>query len=107
MALLSATATTTNKNTISAHTNNSVNHTSINLIPSSIDEESNESEECDNTYAAQQEAKENVPSSNSDQWKKGTLIVGDLMLAGLGEAKLSRRKRIKVRHFPGGKTGDL
>lgn len=107
MALLSATATTTNKNTISANTNNSVNHTSINLIPSSIDEESNESEECDNTYAAQQEAKENVPSSNSDQWKKATLIVGDLMLAGLGEAKLSRRKRIKVRHFPGGKTGDL
>lgn len=60
MALLSATATTTNKNTISANTNNSVNHTSINLIPSSIDEESKESEEYGNAYAAQQNLKEKL-----------------------------------------------
>ena len=30
-----------------------------------------------------------------------------LMLAGLGKTKLSRRKRIKVNYFPGGKTEDL
>ena len=29
------------------------------------------------------------------------------MLAGLGKTKLSRRKRIKVNYFPGGKTEDL
>ena len=45
---------------------------------------------------------------NSEQWKKGTtLIVGDSMLVGSREAKLSRGKRIKLRYFPGGKTEDL
>ena len=45
---------------------------------------------------------------NSEQWKKGTtLIVGDSMLVGSREAKLSRGKRIKFRYFPGGKTEDL
>ena len=65
--------------------NNSVNDTSSNLISSSTDEESNESEKCDNAYAFQQ----------------------GLMLAGLGKTKLSRRKRIKVNYFPDGKTEDL
>ena len=36
-----------------------------------------------------------------------TLIVGDPMLAGLRETKLSRSKRIKVRYFSGGKAEDL
>ena len=41
---------TTNKKTNNANINNSDSNTSSNLIPSSIDEERNESEECDNTY---------------------------------------------------------
>ena len=52
--------------------------------------------------------KRKIPVLNSEQWKKGTMvIVGDSMLAGLREAKLSRSKRIKVCYFPGGKAEDL
>ena len=70
--------TTTNNNTNIVNANNSENNTSSKLIPSSIDEERNESE-------------------------KGTaLIVGNSMLAGLREAKLFRSKRIKVRYVPSG-----
>ena len=102
----SASTTTTNNNTNSVNENNSENNTSSKLISPSTDEERNESEKCSN--AAKQDAKEKIPVLNSEQWKKGTtLIVGDSMLAGLREAKLSRSKRIKVRYFPGGKTEDL
>ena len=102
----SASTTTTNNNTNSVNENNSENNTSSKLIPPSTDEERNESEKCSN--AAKQDAKEKIPVLNSEQWKKGTtLIVGDSMLAGLRETKLSRIKRIKFRYFPGGKTKDL
>ena len=75
------------------------------MIPSSIDEERNESEKCDNAYAAKQDVKEKIPVLSSDQWKKETtLIVGDSMLARLTETKLYRSKRIKFRYFPGGKA---
>ena len=106
--LTPSSTTTTNNNTNNANTNNSLNNTNSNLMSSSINEESNEFEECDNAYAAQQNVKEKVPVLNLDQWKKGTtIVVGDWMLTGLREAKLSRIKRIKVRYFPGGKTEDL
>ena len=76
------------------------------MITSSIDEARKESEKCGK--AAKQDAKEKSPVLNSEQWKKGTtLAVGDSMLAGLREAKLSRSKRIKVCYFPGGETEDL
>ena len=102
----SASTTTANNETNSVNANNSEKNTSSKLIPSSIDEERNEFEKCEN--AAKQDLKEKIPVLNSDQWKKGTtLIVGNSMLAGLREAKLSRSKRIKVRYFPGGKTEDL
>ena len=40
--------------------------------------------------------------------KKGTtLIVGDSMIAGLREAKLSRNRNVKARFLPGAKTEDL
>ena len=79
--------------------NNSDNDTSRKLIPWSIAEQRKESEKCGN--AAKQDAKEKTPVLNSEQWKKGTMvIVGDSMLAGLREAKLSRSKRIKVCCFP-------
>ena len=40
--------------------------------------------------------------------KKGTtFIVGDSMIAGLREAKLSRNRNVKVRFLPGAKTEDL
>ena len=104
----STSTTTTNNNTNNVNINNSENNTSRKLIRSSIDKVRNESEKCGNAYAAKQDAKEKIPVLNSDQWKKGTtLVVGDSMLAGLREAKLSRSKRIKVRYFPGGKTKDL
>ena len=52
--------------------------------------------------------KEKIPLLNSEQWKKGTtLIVGDLLLVGLREAKLPRSKRIKIRYFPNRKAEDL
>ena len=86
--------------TNSANTNNTVTNTNSYLTPSSIDEEIIEYEECDTAYAAQQDGNEKVPVLNSDQWDKGTtLIVGDSMLAGLIEAKLSRSRKIKVRYF--------
>ena len=76
------------------------------MITSSIDEARKESERCGKD--AKQDAKEKSPVLNSEQWKKGTtLVVGDSMLAGLREAKLSRSKRIKVCYFPGGETEDL
>ena len=101
----SASNTKTN-NTNSVNAKNSENNTSSKLMPSSIDEERNESEKCD--IAAKQGVKEKIPVLNSEQWKKGTrLIARDSMLAGLREAKLSRNKRIKVGYFPGGKAEDL
>ena len=39
--------------------------------------------------------------------KEHTLIVGESMLAGLREAKISRSKRIKIRYFPERQTEDL
>ena len=100
----SASTTTPNNNTNSVNANNLEKNTR--LIPSSIDEEKNESEKCGN--AVKQGAKEKILVLNSEQQKKGrTLIVGDSMLAGLREAKVSRSKRIKVRYFPGRKTEDL
>lgn len=97
----SSTATTTaNNDRNNVNTNKWVNNTTSNLILPSIDEESNEFEECDNAYAAQQDVKEKFSVLNSDQWKKGTtLIFGDSMLLGLREAKLCRRKRSKGHIF--------
>ena len=41
-------------------------------------------------------------------WKKGTtLIMGDSILSGLRESKMSRRKTIKVRTFPGATINDM
>ena len=98
----SASTTTINNNTNKVNENNSENNASIILIPSSIDEERNESEKCGN--AAKQDTKEKIPVLNSEQWNKGfinvTIIVRDSMLAGLRKAKLSRSKRIKVCYFP-------
>ena len=73
------------------------NNTSSKLIPSSIDEERNESEKCDNAYASKQDVKEKISVLKSDQWKKETtLIVWDSILAGLREAKFSRSKRFAI-----------
>ena len=44
----------------------------------------------------------NNPDNNTDaeEWKPGTsLIVGDSMIAGLREAKLSTKTKVKVRFF--------
>ena len=44
----------------------------------------------------------NQGNSQNHSWKKGTtLIIGDLILSGLREYKMSKRKSIKVRTFPG------
>ena len=41
-------------------------------------------------------------------WKKGiTLVMGDSILSALREYKMSRRKRIKVRTFPGATINDM
>ena len=48
--------------------NISENNNSSKLIPSSIDEERDESQKCDN--AAKQDAKEKIPVLNSEQRKK-------------------------------------
>ena len=102
----SASKTLTNSNANSVNAKNSENNSSSKLRPSSIDEERKESDKYGN--AAKQDAKEKIPVLNSEHWKKGTtLIVGDSVLAGLREPKLSRCKRVKVRYFPGGKTEDL
>ena len=69
-------------------------------MPSSIDEERNESEKCDNAYAAKQDVKEINSILNPDQWKKGTtFIVRDSMFAGLREPQLSEVKKIKPAIF--------
>ena len=48
------------------------------------------------------------PTKQSGEWRKGTtLVIRDLMIVGLREAKLSSNKKIKVRFFPGAKTEDL
>ena len=61
-----------------------------NLTPQNIDLVSNPS----------QVKKEKDVALNPDEWKKGTtLVIGDSMLAGLRETKLSRNKKIKVRFF--------
>ena len=44
----------------------------------------------------------------SDTWKKGTtLIMGDSIVAGLREYKMSNRKSVKVRSFPGARINDM
>ena len=73
-------------------------HNNNNLTPQNIDLVSNPS----------QEEREKGVVLNPDEWKKGTtLVIGDSVLAGLRETKLSRNKKIKVRFFPGAKTEDL
>ena len=50
----------------------------------------------------------NQDNSQNHPWKKGTiLIIGDLILSGLREFKMSKRKTIKVRTFPGATNGDI
>ena len=54
--------------------------------------------------------KTNNPDINTDaeEWKPGTsLIVGDSMIAGLREAKLSRNRKVKVCFYPGAKMKDF
>ena len=54
--------------------------------------------------------KTNIPDNNTDaeEWKPGTLlVVGDSMIAGLREGKLSRNRKVKVRFFPGAKMKDF
>ena len=54
--------------------------------------------------------KTNIPDNSTDaeEWKPGTsLIVGDSMIAGLREGKLSRNRKVKVRFFPGAKMTDF
>ena len=47
-------------------------------------------------------------NSQNHSWKKGaTLIIGGLILLGLREYKMSKRKTIKIRTFPGASTGDM
>lgn len=49
-----------------------------------------------------------INSRESDLWKKGTtLIMGDSIVAGLREYKMSRRKMIKTRSFPGARINDM
>ena len=53
--------------------------------------------------------KTNIPDNNTDaeEWKPGTsLTVGDSMIAGLREAKLSRNREVKVRFFLEAKMKD-
>ena len=46
--------------------------------------------------------------SDSEVWKKGTvLIVGDSIVSGLRESKMSFRRNIKVRFFPGARIQDM
>ena len=50
----------------------------------------------------------NQDNSQNHPWKKGTtLIIGDSILSGLREFKMSKRKTIKVRTFPGATIGDM
>ena len=50
----------------------------------------------------------NQDSSQNHPLKKGTtLIIGDLILSGLREFKMSKRKTIKLRTFPGATIGDI
>ena len=54
--------------------------------------------------------KTNILDSNTDaeEWKPGTsLIVGDSMIAGLREGKLSRNRNVNVRFFPGAKMKEF
>ena len=45
--------------------------------------------------------------SDSEVWKKGTaLMVGDSIVSGLRESKMSFRRNIKVRFFPGARIQD-
>ena len=46
--------------------------------------------------------------TDAEEWKPGTsLIVGDSMIAGLEEAKLSRNRKVKVRFIHGAKIKDF
>ena len=48
---------------------------------------------------------ENAGSSSIRQWKKGTtLIVGDSMLAGIAEKRISGNRSVKVRIVPSATT---
>ena len=47
-------------------------------------------------------------SNTVPAWKKGTtLIVGDSILSGLEESKMSQKRLIKVRTFPGATIQDI
>ena len=47
-------------------------------------------------------------SSDKNTWPKGScLVIGDLMLEGLDERKMSRKRVVKVWKFPGATTDDM
>ena len=49
-------------------------------------------------------ADNNTVQQNNDEWRKGTtLILEDSTTSGLIEKKMSRKRKIKVRYFPGAK----
>ena len=95
------------KQTICA--NNDSSHTTTEKKNNNNDNNSNNSS--DNIQETIKPNPSPNPSKNKSQdqstgeWKKGTtLIVGDSMIAGLREAKLSRNRKVKVRFLPGAKT---
>ena len=50
----------------------------------------------------------NQGNTQNYPWKKGTtIIIGDSILSGLRELKMSKRKTIKVRTFPGATIVDI
>ena len=50
----------------------------------------------------------NQGNSQNHSWKKGTtLIIGDSILSSLREYKMSKRKTIKIRTFPGATIDDM
>ena len=90
LTLTSASKTKTNNNTSSVNANNSESNNSSKLMPSSINEERNESKKSDD--AEKQDVKEKITVLNSARWNKGTtLIIEDLMLVGLRETQLSKK----------------
>ena len=53
-------------------------------------------------------SKKSNQSIKAHTWPKGScLVIGDLMLEGLDERKMSSKRVVKVRKFPGATTDDM
>ena len=80
-----------------------------NCVETTVSKTTTKEGDCQDTTQRNKEAtEENDIKDTTHQWKPHTtLIVGDSMLSGINEFRLSTKRNVKVRSFPGALIDDM